>query len=532
MLKTASMINPIELLQLNYYELARIDAEAIAQASSRLLDTAAAEGISYQGRFLSPAEARAAIATLEEPGQLAFFYELCKYPALSRFLSGDISAPIEDEALKADALSEKVAAVAAPLFQEQLQVALESGNVQTLEALGGHFGKGSPAFQQVVFQSGLGLMERKRAELEALAQRLEVEATEDQLRPLRGLQQFRQSYPSKVFNALPAYFDEEREALARAMGRMVRALSEKDTGLALAIARYARQLRMSEAYAGRLDEAIAFLQKKIDKAQAELSARSNRTWFNVAGAAVLMLILLGVGLSLQGIYNTAVEFFYEPSLFGDTSGLEGSGIEEKDLALLQEAMKDGKGLSREQMEEILRRSGNRTEVVDYDVSRLPWRERGQAADAEFSGEATLGSAPMAVCFPAKTPKGKADQQLTIVGDKVFDALVFFFNGRTFVQQAYIPAKAKYELKGKMDDQQVISTMIVFGQGWDPAVKSPCGTPGYFTENVHYSGFAGYAMDPAYPDLRSDLVAYLKKQRLAPSRELEEAAFFDLLEQYR
>ena len=40
------------------------------------------------------------------------------------------------------------------------------------------------------------------------------------------------------------------------------------------------------------------------------------------------------------------------------------------------------------------------------------------------------------------------------------------------------------------------------------------------------------MDPAYPDLRSDLVAYLKKQRLAPSRELEEAAFFDLLEQYR
>lgn len=526
------MINPIELLQLNYYEPERITPQAIAQASSQIIDSAGPEGVPYQGRFLSREEARGAVAALAEPGQIAFFYELCRFPGLSRFLGGEESALIEAEALRNEVLAGRAASVAGPLFSRSFQAALDSGKPEGLEALGRQLEQGSASFRQAVFQSAAALAGRKRGELEALAAQLEAEPSEALLRPLRGLQQFRKDYPAAVFNALPPYFEEEREQLVRAMGRLVRALSSKDTGLALAVSRYARQFRMSSEYAGRLDKAIGFLQEKAAKAQAALSARSNRKWMTGAGAGALVILVLALGLGLHAVYRGLVDYFYEPSLFGDTTELKEAGISEDELALVREAMKEGKGLSREQLEEILSRSGKRTEIVEYDATQLPWRERGQAAKEELSGTVSLGSAPMAFCFPPKAPQGKTGQQLTIVGDEAFDALVFFFNGRTYVQQAFIPANEKYELKGKFDDEQVVSTMIVFGQGWDPSVKSPCGTPGYFTRNIHYSGFAGYALDPVYPDLRSDLVAYLKKKRLLPSRELDEGGFFDLLEQYR
>ncbi|MCB0569024.1 MAG: hypothetical protein KDC66_04640 [Phaeodactylibacter sp.] len=526
------MINPVVLLQLNYYELERITPETITQAAARLFEAAGPEGAMYQGRAVGQEEARAAIALLQEPGQLAFYFELCKYPGLSRFLEGGAAEAIEKEALQAEILADRVAPIAEPLYNQQFEAALDGGKTGALEALGQVLSGGGAGFQKIVFQGAASLIERKAGELKSLAEGLEGPNAETLAQPLRGLQQFRKDYPVQVFNALPTYFDEQREAMARSMGRMVRALVEKDNGLALAIARYARQLRVGEDYTGRLDKVITFLENKARQARADQAARSSRGWMAGAGIGVLALLLVALGFGLRSVYNTVVDFLYEPSLFGDTRELEEAGIDQEELALLREAMKDGKGISREQLEEALRRQGNRTEVVEYDLTQMPWPERGAAADTELSGEAVPGSAPLSVCFPSRPAKGKTSHQLTIVGDDVYDALVFFFNGRTYVQQAYIPARSKYELKGTFDDTQVISTMIVFGQEWSPSGKSPCGTPGYFTQNVHYSGFAGYAMEPPYPDLRSDLVARLKKQRLVVSRELEEQAFFDLLEQYR
>ena len=120
----------------------------------------------------------------------------------------------------------------------------------------------------------------------------------------------------------------------------------------------------------------------------------------------------------------------------------------------------------------------------------------------------------------------------MIGDPVYDAVLFFFNGRKYFQQAFIPAKGKVEIGKNLDASQVVSTMIIFGQEWSPEAESPCGTPGYFTKNIFYGGFAAYATDPPTLNLNRDGFLQLKKKRLMPARQLKEEKFFDLLEQYR
>ena len=526
------MVNPVELLKLNYYELEHLSPEIIEQAKTRLLSEAGPEGIAFKQLLLRAGEVEDLAKSLDAPGQLAFFYQLSQYPGLSRLLEGDTSATIEAGALGKAGFTENLTPLLMPFFGEVLARALETGSTKELQQLGQELAQGDTNFQAGAFKAGMAIVEEKKMELESLAQSLQTSFSEATIKPLRGLQQMRASYPVAVFNTLPDYFSHAREGLARAMGKLVHAIWEKDPPLALAIARYARQLDISKNYAEKLDQAIGLIQKKAAKQQKDLDARKNRTWIAAGGAALLALMLFGLALSLNSAYDRLVGFFYEPALFSDTKALEEAGIDSDDIALLQEALSKKGSLSREEMEAILNKGGSRTQVVEYDALQLPWQERGKATKLPLKGEVELGSAPMEACFPTNTPSGKQNQQITIVGDANYDALVFFFNGRNYIRQAYLPAKSEFVLKGIMDEQQVLSTMIIFGKNWDPAAASPCGTPGYFTQNVHYSGFAGYAIDPVYPDLRSDLAAYLKKSRLLPSRELEENDFFDMLEKYR
>ncbi|MDV7402486.1 hypothetical protein RZS08_64285, partial [Arthrospira platensis SPKY1] len=113
--------------------------------------------------------------------------------------------------------------------------------------------------------------------------------------------------------------------------------------------------------------------------------------------------------------------------------LEEEGISADKMDRLKELFEKKGSLTREELDEFMQQGGNGATVVMYDALQLPWRERGKATETPLSGEVELGSAPMTVCFPPVLElSGKRQQQLTILGDEYYDALVFFFNGRNYI----------------------------------------------------------------------------------------------------
>ena len=528
------MINPLELLRLNYHELERITPELIERAQAQLLEEAGGEGIDFKGQRLSAAEVAALAQGLQAPAELAFYYRLSQYPQLSSWLAGDSGAVPEPAALRDSSFRERLAPLLAPAFAQQVQQALAEGKGEGLQTLGQQLASSGDAdFQSWVFQDAADLLTSKREDLQILAQTLGDHPTEEALQPLRGLRLLREACPAGVLNALPDFFQPARETLALEMSHIAVAILDSDSALALGVARYARQLNISNSGTQQLDAIIAQLQQATAYLQKTAATSRNRRWYIRLGLYLAGLLIVALGLGLYLGLITPPWASDKDLGWADLDELEEEGISTDKMARLKELFEEKGSLTREELDDFMQQGGGGAPVVMYDALQLPWRERGKATETPLSGEVELGSAPMAACFPpALELSGKRQQQLTILGDEYYDALVFFFNGRNYIRQAFLPAKSQYILQGKMDEQQVISTMIIFGKNWDPALESPCGTPGYFAESIHYAGFAGYAIDPVYPDLRSDLVAKLKKSRLLPARELKEQEFFDLLEKYR
>ena len=285
-----SFINPIELLQLNYYDLDRLSPEAIDRAAASLRDKLRHETITINEASIDEDSIQQALSQLKSPDDLSFYYHLSKYPGLTVFLYDSDGGEIEEDALRlhADHLAGRSAAMLEGRALKFVTAAFQDGELKALTHFHQQIGKGGKAFQEKVYQSSLPLLEQRSGTVQSLSNAME--AGENIASQLKGLQLFREHIPVDVLNALPTPFADARNRIRKQLGRMVHMLSESDTTLALAIARYALRINGEETYTKKLAESIAYLQRKNNSST---KAEGSKT----AGIIMVVaaLVLLGAG---------------------------------------------------------------------------------------------------------------------------------------------------------------------------------------------------------------------------------------------
>ena len=522
-------INPIELLRLQNSDPDKINEEAISQALRRLRSDDEEKPVAYRGQTLSEEQLKAVIRQLDDPALVRYYHRLCQYPELNNLLAGDCFARIEEKGLQDERVAGRAAEQLQQAYGKYLEQAIEKGRGAEFAAFVEQVEKGNEIFQDTVFQGkNSELLEGRLSVLRQLAERLEQHPVAEGKASLGEPGFLREQIPVDVLNALPVRFATIRDTFAETLVRIVEALREQDTALALGVARYARRLRADKALMERLNRSYRQLEGHVQSSVPEPAGQPAQKWLPWAWAGMLVVLVLGGALLISRFYDVAVEAI---STLGEPEGTE-ERPEEDALKALEEKLSTDGSITREGLEEILREDGNRTQLSEATLLQLPWRERGIAFQGELLGEGTIGAAPMEVCFPPQLSSEGAATAFTVIGDPVYDALVFFFNGRTYFQQAFIPAKSKFNISKTLNEEELVSTMIIFGQEWRPDVESPCGTPGYFTKNIFYGGFAAYATDPPYLNLHRDAFLQLKKRSLMPARQLGEDKFFDLLDKYK
>lgn len=534
-------INPVELLHLESHDPEKINEQAIFQAWRRLVGEEEEKPIAYRRQTLNKEQAMEAVRELDDPARIQYYHRLCQYPELNNFLAGDCFARIEEEALKDELVAGPAARQLQQAYDEHLKEALETDRASAFSAFVEQIEKGDEAFQDVVFQGkSTGYLEDRLSAVRQLADQLEQGAAEESRAGLGQLGYLRELVSVDALNALPGRFSGIRDAFAETLLRKVEALRVESPALALGVARHARRLRAGKTIMEQLNQAYRSLERRVEsEVPAAAAGQPAQKWLPWAWAGALVALLLVAGLLVNQFYDEAVGVISgltapEEEQAGEyLPGEEEEGAQTDALQALADKIAEQGSISREELERLLRESGGNTELAEADlILQLPWRERGLAYPGELTGEAGLGTAPLEVCFPPKPVDDGPAAAFTVIGDSAYDALVFFFNGRTYFRQAFIPATSKLKIEQALNKDQVVSTMIIFGQDWSPDVESPCGTPGYFTKNTFYAGFAAYATDPPTLSLHRDGFLQLKKGRLMPSRQLEEEKFFELLERYR
>jgi hypothetical protein len=485
--------NPIELLQLNYYEIKRLDQAVIQDALSKFRAKVAEGAAVYHDRPVTDEMLSEAERLLQNPSEVSFYYYLAKYPGLARFLAGDHLAEIEKDSLQlhAEQLEEGAAAILSPVALKLVTEAFGQNALRPLEAFTQQTEKGSKHFQQAVFAASIPLLESRKDKIATI-----VREIEEDLYPyeqLRGLGVLREHIPVDVLNTLPAPFEGTIHDIRKLLGSMAHQIAKSEPALALAIVRYALRIEGTETYTAKLEKAQAQLDQSSRKSQQQ-NAGGIASIGLIAGGIALVLLLLGGWYAWEKM-NAFNDMDEQAEREGAASRLETAETED---------------------------------APSNAYLHLNWWERGYEKPGE--GTVAAGEAPLDVCFPTVKTSGP-NQRITIIGDPAYDALVFFFNGRDYFKQAYIPANSQYVINHALSGEKV-STLLVFGQNWDEEKTSPCGTKGYFADKIFYGGFSSYATDPPYLSLATEDIMFLKKRRLMPSREMKADDFFDLLEKYR
>ncbi len=534
-------INPIELLNLEDSDPGKIDKDAIDLALRRLLEEEEEKPITYRRQRLGREQALEAVRELDDPARVRYYHRLFSYPEMNSFLAGDYFARIEKDALQDELIAGPAARQLQQACDEHLSQALDKGRASEFAAFTEQVEKGSESFQDTVFQGkSKELLAERLATIRQLAERLERGVEKEDTDSLGQLSFLRERVPVDALNALPSRFDSTRNAFAEALARIVEALQGQNPALALGVARHARRLRADKEAMERLNHDYRNLESNVESQAPGATGQQTNKWMIWAWIGALLVVILLTLLLFSQFYDTILESLSSLTRTDNTQLEEYSvpatgeeNLTEAGLQALSERLAEEGSISREELERILQESGGGTQLSEPEtLLRLPWRERGEAFPGELSGEVSVGEAPLLICFPPSPPNPSPTPAFTVIGDPAYDAVVFFFNGRKYFQQAYIPAKSKFQVAQKLNPEEVVSTMIIFGQGWDPQTKSPCGTPGYFTQNIFYGGFAAYATEPPYLNLHRDAFLQLAKRRLMPSRQLEEEQFFELLEKYR
>ena len=490
-------LNPIELLQLNYYESSRITQDTIQGAANRLKVQINSEAVTYQGQVVTEVMIDQAVTLLQSEEAVRSYYYMATYPGLAAFLQGNNKVEVETESLAVDdpSIKEHLLQILSPKATETIALALDGETVDDLLHFGRQLNRAGGDFQGKVYADGKAILKSREDRLWQLLKALKTDKALEHR--LQSLQLFREQIPIKVLNALPdTVFSDQRQQIIRALGHIVHYLSKENPTLALAVARYAVRIQGDPAYREKLSKVIQQL-----SLQSGGNKKNKEVGVSTIISAIVILVILGAGVYYFGGFDKNL-------LAGDND------------------RKPSESYGSEEIE-----WGPEVDASYTRYLNLIWYERGAASADLSSGIVEKGSTPLIYCFPTIRSRGTM-RKVTIVGDASHDALVFFFNGKDYIDQAFIPSKSRYILEKPMKGGS-LSTMIIFGKDWDENASSPCGSPGYFTNNVHYGGFAAYATDPPYiEDVVTQDVLYLKKKRLMPSREKGEDEFFQLLEKYR
>ncbi|MBX2926203.1 MAG: hypothetical protein KF852_00080 [Saprospiraceae bacterium] len=481
------ILNSIELLELQYAPPHGIDEPTLQHARAKLLSRIDREGdaaLQYMGRSVSRQELEEALDLLDHPNAVEAFYRLLRYPGLSSVLAG-AGGTVEPE-VSAD---EPLKAFLAPLLQPQLAAAWpdavrlqDTAQLSTLAALDPDL-LGIPAAE--VLGAARAHVESYVAEFEHLARSIAAHPEQPLPQELVGGYFLRKHFGADFMNALPHHFNDLKIRICNGLIIICKALQRADTSTAMGMSAFGLEIAPNEHIKGVFYQVKNRLQKANQtKEMGRLqSGNSNQTLLvlgAIAGIAVLLVVVFA-GLKFSE-WNKA---------------------------------------KRE-----VREAQERLEYARFLTDSLYTANRNALQAGQLQG-----AAPLWDCYPPK-PNASGDKRTFVIrGDEKYDAIVFIYNNAWYVGQVYVAAGTKLEWEYHLI-KAPISTLIVFGKEWDREAKNPCDENGWFTGPVLYAGFSSYATDPFPVDLREGHAGFnLKRSRLAKSRELSEADFFDLLRRY-
>lgn len=481
------ILNPIELLELQYAPPHRIDEPTLQHARTKLLARIDREGdapLQYMGRPVSRQEVEESLDLLNFPQAVESFYRLLRYPGLSNVLAG-AGGTVEPE-VSAD---EPLRAFLAPLLQAQLAVAWpdavrlqDAAQLTTLAALDPDL-FGIPS--EEVLGTARAHIEGYVAEFENLARSIAAHPGQPLPQELVGGYFLRKHFETDFMNALPHHFNDLKIRICNSLIIICKTLQRTNPAAAAGMSAFGVELAPNEHIKAVFHQAKNRLQKaqQVKEMNRLQSGTSNQTLLAIGAIAgvVLLLVVVFAGLKFNE-WNKAK----------------------------REA----------------RQAEERLEYATFLADSLYTANRNALQAGQLQG-----AAPLWDCYPPR-PNASGDKRTFVIrGDEKYDALVFIYNNAWYVGQVYVAAGTKLEWEYHLV-KAPISTLIVFGKEWDRNIKSPCDGNGWFTGPVLYAGFSSYATDPFPVDLREGHAGFnLKRSRLMKSRELSEADFFDLLRQY-
>lgn len=330
------------------------------------------------------------------------------------------------------------------------------------------------------------------AELEQMAQGIENRPGAPLPEELSGAFILRKHFDAEMMKALPPWFDELKNRVCHAVIRICRVIYKSDNSTALGLVNYC----LGIAPEGDTKKLLTQIKDRIRVHSLNSGIAAKSRSGIPAGIAVLLVIL------------SAIIIF---AVWRVVSWVNTINSRTKEITEMQEAYEQDAALKLR--EKAVMDSIARSDVGDY-------------------RSAPHGLAPLKHCLTPRPRLSGAQRKLLIQGDDNFDAIVFLFNGERNVDQVYAAAGKSIQWRGFVEGSS-ISTLIIFGKGWDPKLKNPCGEPGWFSQDVIYAGFASYATDPYPVEFSEGHTGFqVKRGRLHKSRELTAARFYELFHQFR
>ena len=329
------------------------------------------------------------------------------------------------------------------------------------------------------------------AELEQMAQNIETSPGAPLPEELSGAFILRKHFDTEIMKALPPSFGEVKNRVCHAVIRICKVIYKSENGIALGLVNYC----LGIAPEGDTKKLLTQIRDRIRSHRPDSGIAEKSRSGIPTGVAVLLVIL-----------STIVIF----AVWRVVSWVNTINSRNKEIVEMQESYEQDAVLK-------LREKAVMDSIARSDVGDL---------------SAPHGLAPLKRCLTPRPRLSGTQRKLLIKGDDNFDAILFLFNGDRNVDQIFVAAGKSIQWGGLVEGSP-ISTLIIFGKGWDPKLENPCDEPGWFRQDVTYAGFASYATDPYPIEFSEGHTGFqVKRGRLYKTRELSAARFYELFHEFR
>ncbi|HRD81410.1 MAG TPA: hypothetical protein PLL53_11680 [Saprospiraceae bacterium] len=483
-------INPVEALQLHYSALETIDDGAIAEAKRKFAERIERQGetaLQYHGRVYTKEQFEASFELLNIPNALSAFYRLYRYPNLNAVLAGDgVRTAIEYRAFS----DEEMMAVLKPVLMEQWGSAWAEAVANQdvgaiMELRQNHIEKFNFPMDELMAKTDAYFLQKLK-ELDTFVVQVEAAPTAPIPEELRGAYWFRSHFGTEMMHVLPPRYHQLKEIFAKKVMRICGAVFEYQPAVAEGFLAYILTFlpdgeTRNIAIAARIE--ISNYKESTPEYQANRQeSGAKEAWKAIVFVITIIVLIIRVFILVN---NNARLDNYQSQM------------------AVKRQIEAAKQRSIEFEEERIMDSISRSEVGD--VSR------------------PHGLAPLKHCQTPKPGMKGGWRELTITGDKEYDAIVLLFDGSRNAGQIYVAARQQAMWQGFME-RSIVSTMVVFGKGWNAKLINPCSEPGWFGGKIVYAGFGGNVTYP-YPVELGHKEFELRRSQLPQNKELSEIDFF-------